>query len=609
MRVTDAAGATFDKIFTINITDVNEAPVLDNTGTMTLTSVTEDQIANAGQTVASIIASAGGDRVTDQDTGAVEGIAITSLSSGNGTWQYSTNGGSAWTDVGTVSDSSALLLRSTDLIRFVPNAQNATTANFTFRAWDQTGSTTGQHGTKVDASVNGGNTSFSTATEDASVTVTAVNDAPVLDNSGTMTLTTITEDETNNAGQTVASIVASAGGDRITDVDTGAVEGIAITSLNSGNGQWQFSTNGGTSWTNVAVVSDANALLLRDIDMIRFLPNGDNATTADFSFRAWDQTSGTQGNYVNVSSNGGTTAFSSETEAASITVTAVNDVPMLWVGNESPVIWVVDSQSVGYISLADFSFTYVGESRGGMVDVMAGPSGQLWGTTANSLFAINSVTGSASNASLSTPNGWGSAGNSDGSAYYLASHNNIWAVDPATGATTLHNSYAQWASLQGDIEVAGTTAFLATNAGLARIDNFRQVGESVTMVAFSGASTVHWGLAFHGGTLYGLTNNRELVTINTTTGVTSLVAANAGNPNAVQFGGFNGADQGAVGTTNFTTTYTENAPSVSIISSTSRLADFDNSSLASAAITLTNRQGGSMVYQQCSRWCQCNRND
>jgi dephospho-CoA kinase len=33
-----------------------------------------------------------------------------------------------------------------------------------------------------------------------------------------MTLTTITEDATANAGQTVASIIASAGGDRITDV-------------------------------------------------------------------------------------------------------------------------------------------------------------------------------------------------------------------------------------------------------------------------------------------------------------------------------------------------------------------------------------------------------
>jgi len=68
--------------------------------------------------VAEIIASAGGDRITDPDAGAVEGIAVTTLVSGNGTWQYSTNGGVSWSAVGVVSGNAALLLRITDLMRF-----------------------------------------------------------------------------------------------------------------------------------------------------------------------------------------------------------------------------------------------------------------------------------------------------------------------------------------------------------------------------------------------------------------------------------------------------------------------------------------------------------
>ncbi len=152
---------------------MNDAPVLDNTGNMTLTTITEDNTANAGQTVASIILSAGGDRITDVDTSAIEGIAITATTNGNGTWQYSTNAGGSWTSVGTVSSSSALLLRSTDMLRFVPDGQNATSGDITFRAWDQT---SGTFGTKVDTSTNGGTTAFSTATEVASITVTAVND-------------------------------------------------------------------------------------------------------------------------------------------------------------------------------------------------------------------------------------------------------------------------------------------------------------------------------------------------------------------------------------------------------------------------------------------------
>ena len=278
---------------------------------MTLATITEDQIANGGHTVASILATHGGDRITDVDSGAVEGIAVTALDSGNGSWEYSTNGGGSWAAVGAVSNTSALLLRSTDLIRFVPNGQNATTAAFTFRAWDQT---SGTFGTKVDVSTNGGTTAFSAATETAAITVTALNDAPVLDTAGAATLTQIDEGDIHNSGDTVAAIIASAGGDPITDVDSGAVEGIAITWVDNSNGTWEYSTNGGASWNAIGTVSDASAFLLTDAatNRIRFVPvtnfNGDTQLT----YRAWDRTDGntnaTAG--VNVTANGGTTAYS-----------------------------------------------------------------------------------------------------------------------------------------------------------------------------------------------------------------------------------------------------------------------------------------------------------
>ncbi len=178
--IRDVNGGTDTATATITVQGENDAPMLDNTGNMSLTTITEEQTNNAGQTVASIIASAGGDRITDVDNSAVEGIAITSTTNGNGTWQYSTDNGVTWSNVGAVANNSALLLRSTDLVRFIPNGQNATTGDITFRAWDQTGSTSGQQGTKVDTTSNGSLTPFSSATEVASITVTAVNDAPTV---------------------------------------------------------------------------------------------------------------------------------------------------------------------------------------------------------------------------------------------------------------------------------------------------------------------------------------------------------------------------------------------------------------------------------------------
>src|SRR5206468_9363557 len=51
--------------------------------------------------------------------------------------------------------------------------------------------------------------------------------------------------------------------------------------------------------------------------------------SASVTFRAWDQTSGTAGSTADVSTNGGTTAYSSATATASITVYVPNAVPTL----------------------------------------------------------------------------------------------------------------------------------------------------------------------------------------------------------------------------------------------------------------------------------------
>ena len=305
---------------------INDAPVLDNTGTMTFTSITEDDINNGGQTIASIIASAGGDRITDVNSGALEGIAIIGTNEGTGTWEYSTDGGSSWTAVGVVAETSGLLLRDDQLIRFVPNGERGTTGDITFRAWDRS---LGFSGTKIDTSLNGDTSPFSADIETAAIIVTDLNDAPVLDNTGTMTLTTITEEDTSNSGHTVGSIILAAGGDRITDVDLGPIEGMAITATNSGNGTWEYSINAGSSWTDMGSISESTALLLRDTDLVRFVPDTENATTANFTFRAWDQINGSFGTKVDVTTNGGVTSYSTATETVSITVTAVNDAPTL----------------------------------------------------------------------------------------------------------------------------------------------------------------------------------------------------------------------------------------------------------------------------------------
>ena len=306
----------------ITVTAVNDAPVL-TAGDSTLTAITEDDTSNAGQLISALRGT-----TTDVDTGAVKGVAITGLTSGNGTWQYSTDGGATWTnadDGGAVTGTHALLLADTDRIRFLPNGENATTGNLTYRAWDRS---TGTAGSYANTSVNGGTSAFSTQQNGMSITVTAVNDAPVL-GSALPTLTPLTEDDTSNAGQTVASFIGST----VSDVDSGAVQGIAISATANGNGSWEYSTDGGSTWNTVTGLTGANGLLLASTDKIRFVPDGQNATTATLTYHAWDRSTGTSGSLASLAATGGTSAFSPTNNQVSIAVSAVNDAPVLAAGD------------------------------------------------------------------------------------------------------------------------------------------------------------------------------------------------------------------------------------------------------------------------------------
>ena len=86
--------------------------------------------------------------------------------------------------------------------------------------------------------------------------------------------------------------------DNVTDVDSGALLGIAVTAADTTNGAWWYSTNNGASWNVLGAVASNNARLLAADANTRlyFQPNANyNGTLASaITFRAWDQTSGSK---------------------------------------------------------------------------------------------------------------------------------------------------------------------------------------------------------------------------------------------------------------------------------------------------------------------------
>lgn len=206
VRATDTSlGTGASTGYKLTMTDVNDAPVLDSSRRPTLnrTWVNSTQ---PSTTLVSALTKVG---ITDQDAGALRGIAVTGASNMHGTWQYTLNGGQSWLAMGQPSASGARLLpaNSQALVRFLPNAGFDGTVNLWYHAWDRTRGTAG--GTLPVAGNQGGSRPLSRALRSAALEVVRTNQAPVVSLGGTIGYTANAAAITLAPGATVTDVDSS----------------------------------------------------------------------------------------------------------------------------------------------------------------------------------------------------------------------------------------------------------------------------------------------------------------------------------------------------------------------------------------------------------------
>ena len=301
---------------------VNNAPALASPNGPTLKAITENAT-SAGVAVSSLLTTAG---YSDPNgNGLSQGVAIVGVSANApGSWQFMLSGGS-WQALPAPSLSSALLLPSTASLRFVSTNQIGT-ATLSYLGWDQTQGTAGK---SFDIAGQGGASAFSATSATASI---VVRQAPSWSAGTGASFTSFLPGTYNvaNAGTPAGNTVASVFGSFFQDIDPSKSVGVAVVGLTgTANGTWQFSTNGGSSWTSFSTVSSVAAVLLSTNDMIRFVPKTSTfAGVVTLTALAWDGT-GSDGGTVNLSaagSTGGATPFGATTLVASCTV---NTAPVL----------------------------------------------------------------------------------------------------------------------------------------------------------------------------------------------------------------------------------------------------------------------------------------
>ncbi|MDB5804566.1 MAG: hypothetical protein JWN73_1888 [Betaproteobacteria bacterium] len=319
------------RTMTVNVSPVNDPPQLGLPSAQSTASNT-----------AKVFSTAGGNAISVADVDAGGGALSLTLTVANGTLTLSGTAGLAFS-VGSGSADTTMTFSGTlvalnvalDGMRYDPNP-------------GYSGSTT------LSAQVNDlGNSGSGGARADSGnvvINVSFVNSAPVI--SGSNNLQTILEDAATNAGTAVSALING----HVTDIDTGAVNGIAVTAVDNTNGNWQYSIDGGGNWSSFGSPGAGSArLLAADAGtLVRFVPNANwNGTvTNGISFRAWDQTAGAAGATADTSVNGGTTAFSSALAGAAVTVTPVNDAP----AGADRVVTTLEETPYTFSS-SDFGFT------------------------------------------------------------------------------------------------------------------------------------------------------------------------------------------------------------------------------------------------------------
>jgi VCBS repeat-containing protein len=188
------------------------------------------------------------------------------------------------------------------------------------------------------------------------INVRNINDAPRLNPNVTTELRPINEDNRNSYGTAVWQFLNG-----VWDPDPNPLRGIAVSGVSTANGSWQYTLNGGASWSPITNATSSQALLLPangEQSRVRFLPNQDFNGETRINYFAWDQTDGrSPGSRVNISqssSRGGATAYSVNFRQATLEVLPVNDPPV--------------AQNKSYTTREDVDL-YVGAERGLLIGV------------------------------------------------------------------------------------------------------------------------------------------------------------------------------------------------------------------------------------------------
>ncbi|HEX7604985.1 MAG TPA: hypothetical protein VF316_25385 [Polyangiaceae bacterium] len=177
-----------------------------------------------------------------------------------------------------------------------------------------------------------------------------------------------------------------------------------------------------------------------------------------------------------------------------------------------------DSTTLYDIRIPSGQVKVIGATGPQLTDIALHPSNVLYGIGFGSLYVVNQSTGLAT---LSKSIAAGSLNGADAApngTLYVAGGNSLFTLDPSTGATVFVMAFPTGGSSSGDLAFVGSRLLATASGGgtddLVEFDLALHTAKVLGPVGF----TCIWGLAAYGPTLYGLTCEGRILSVDTTSG-------------------------------------------------------------------------------------------
>jgi hypothetical protein len=177
-----------------------------------------------------------------------------------------------------------------------------------------------------------------------------------------------------------------------------------------------------------------------------------------------------------------------------------------------------DDQTLYDVRLPSGQVNAIGATNDQLTDIALSPSNVLWGIGFASLLTVNQQTGTATffkSVSVGSINGADVA--PDGT-LWISGGSSLYTLDTKTAAVTLVASFPSGSTSSGDLAWVGSRLLgTATSGGGDELVEFDVVKKTSKVLGPCGFSCI-WGLAAYGTTLYGLTCEGRILSIDTSTG-------------------------------------------------------------------------------------------